>query len=111
LEATAWKRAQQTQQRSAVALGADEGPVTDRVQREVADHKVRHFLQIPVVPHPLDELEHHFDLVPEVVGSRATVSSRDESTWAAQLASDVAANHLFAGNSVWIKSELPGDGQ
>jgi hypothetical protein len=101
-----------TQQRSAVALGADEGPVTDRVQREVADHKVRHFLQIPVVPHPLDELEHHFDLVPEVVGSRATVSSRDDiNLGRLNEASDVAAKHLFAGNSVWIKSELPGDGQ
>ena len=82
------------------------------MQSEVADHEVPQLLQISVVPHPLDELEHHVHLGPEGVGTRAAVSGRDDVRLGRlDEASDVAAKHFVAGHRVGIQTELQRDGQ
>ena len=69
-------------------------------------------LQIAVVPDPLDELQHHLDLGPVVVGSRAAVAGRDH-VRLGRLgeAADVAAKHFVAGHRVGVQPELQRDGQ
>src|SRR5829696_7321991 len=81
LELPGRKWCQEVEQRSLIAIRADDSPVADGVQYQVTDHEVVDLSQIALVPDQMDEVQHHFAFRPEVVRSGAAVAARQHISW------------------------------